>query len=194
MSQIPLEEEVHHPLTLRPESAALIICDLQEAFRSVTVDFDAVVARVVRLVEGMKLLGVPILVTEQNPQKLGRIVTPILEHLPANVKIVDKTAFSCCGAAPFVEQLEEVHASQILLCGLEAHICVNQTAQDLLARGHQVHLLLDCITSRTEQSRQIGIEKMRLAGVVPCNVEMALFELMQDAKHEQFKAIQKLVK
>ena len=71
---------------------------------------------------------------------------------------------------------------------------MNQTALDLIARGHQVHLLLDCVTSRTEQSRQIGIDKMRLAGVVPCNVEMALFELMQDAKHEQFKAVQKLVK
>ena len=194
MKGTQLGHAIGHPLTLQAQTAALVICDLQEAFRPVTVGFDAVVARVVKLVEGMKLLGVPILVTEQSPQKLGRIVSPILEKLPADVKIVDKSAFSCCGASQFTDQLEEARASQIVLCGLETHICVNQTAQDLIARGHQVHLLLDCVTSRTEASRLVGIDKMRLAGVVPCNFEMAMFELMQDAKHEQFKAVQKLVK
>src|SRR5687768_7543773 len=132
MAEIRLEEDDRHPQTLRPESAALVICDLQEAFRPVTVDFDAVAARVAKLVQGMKLLDVPILASEQYPQKLGQIVPEVREHLPVDVKIVDKTAFSCCGAEAFMDQLEESHASQVLLCGLEAHICVNQTAHDLI--------------------------------------------------------------
>jgi len=195
MAEVPeLDEAERHAHTLLAPSAALVICDLQEAFRGVTVDFEAVAARIAALVQGARLLDVPILVTEQYPQRLGRTAAEVLGHLPPDVKVVEKTAFSCCGAEGFVEQLEESLASQVLLCGLEAHVCVNQTAHDLIAQGRQVHLLLDCVTSRTEQNRQIGIEKMRLAGIIPCNVEMALFELMGDAKHEQFKAVQRLIK
>src|SRR5262245_17631864 len=98
MPEIRFDEDDRHPQTLRPESAALVICDLQEAFRPVTVDFEAVATRVAKLVEGVKLLDVPILVTEQYPQKLGQIVGSVRDLLPPHVKIVDKTAFSCCGA------------------------------------------------------------------------------------------------
>ncbi|MBA2708861.1 MAG: isochorismatase family protein [Gemmatimonadaceae bacterium] len=194
MPENRLDEIDRHPRTLRPRSAALVICDLQEAFRPVTIDFDAIATRIATLVQGLKLLDVPVLVTEQYPQRLGRTVSSVLHELGPDVMVLDKTAFSCCGASTFTEQLEKSHAWQILLCGLEAHVCVNQTAHDLIVRGHQVHLLLDCITSRTEQNRQIGVEKMRLAGIIPSSVEMALFELMRDAKHEQFKAIQELIK
>ena len=183
-----------HPHTLRPGQVALVICDLQEAFRTVTIDFDEVVSRITMLVAGMKLLNVPIQVTEQYPQRLGRIVQPILEQLPPDVKIVEKTAFSCCGAPAFIEQLQATKATQILLAGLESHVCMNQTVHDLIASGYQVHLLLDCVTSRTELNRKIGIDKMRLAGAIPCSVEMALYELMVDSKHERFKDVLKLVK
>ena len=81
-----------------------------------------------------------------------------------------------------------------MLCGIEAHVCVNQTAHDLLARGYQVHLLTDCISSRAEQNRRVGVEKMLKSGALPSSTETALFELMRDARHEQFKAIQKLIK
>jgi nicotinamidase-related amidase len=83
---------------------------------------------------------------------------------------------------------------QIVLCGIETHVCMNQTAHDLLARGYQVHVLEDCTSSRTPQNRQIGLAKMRRSGALPSSSEMALFELMVDARHEHFRAISKLVK
>jgi nicotinamidase-related amidase len=125
---------------------------------------------------------------------LGRTAGEIRTVLPSSLEPVEKTAFSACGAREFLAQLDETGARQILLCGIEAHVCVNQTAHDLLARGLQVHLLTDCITARTEHNRRTGLAKMQASGALPTSVETALFELMRDAGHEQFKAIQKLIK
>jgi nicotinamidase-related amidase len=107
---------------------------------------------------------------------------------------VEKTAFSSFGAQEFVARLEAADARQVMLCGIEAHVCVNQTTHDLLARGYQAHLLTDCITARSAQNRQVALAKMQQSGAIPSSTEMALFELMRDARHEQFKAIQKLIK
>jgi nicotinamidase-related amidase len=183
-----------HANTLDAERAALVVIDMQESFRNVISDFAETAARVALFAHGMQLLGVPLLVTEQYPKGLGHTAGEIRTVLPSGVEPVEKTAFSSCGAREFVSRLDETGARQIILCGIEAHICVNQTAHDLLARGLQVHLLTDCITARTEQNRQIGLAKMQQAGALPSSVETALFELMRDARHEQFKAVQKLVK
>jgi nicotinamidase-related amidase len=145
-------------------------------------------------VEAATLLNLPMLVTEQYPQKLGATVPEIKSVLPEGVAIVDKTAFSCCGASVFIEQLQRLRRKQVVLCGIETHVCMNQTAHDLLARGYQVHVLEDCTSSRTPQNRQIGLAKMRRSGALPSSSEMALFELMVDARHEHFRAISKLVK
>ncbi|MGH9901808.1 MAG: isochorismatase family protein, partial [Pyrinomonadaceae bacterium] len=108
--------------------------------------------------------------------------------------IIEKTAFSSCGAQEFNEMLSAFETTQVMMCGIEAHVCVNQTTHDLLARGLQVHLLTDCVTARAAHSKHVGITKMLQSGALPSNTEMALFELMRDARHEQFKAIQKLIK
>ena len=183
-----------HPNTLRSGQVVLVVIDMQEAFRAATQEFDIVAGRIATMVQAARLLGVPTLVTEQVPQKLGRTVKPILDVLPENVRIVDKTAFSSCGAPAFIDQLVALPARQALVCGLESHVCVNQTVHDLLARSIQVHLLVDCVTSRTQENRELGIRKMLASGAVPCGVEMALFELMRDAQHEQFRAVQRLVR
>ncbi len=94
----------------------------------------------------------------------------------------------------FVAALERAGARHVLVCGIEAHVCVNQTVHDLLAGGYKVHLLTDCISSRAEHNRHVGLSKMRQSGALPSSTELALFELMRDARHEQFKAIQKLIK
>lgn len=114
--------------------------------------------------------------------------------LPAEFDFIEKTAFSSCGAREFVERLREGGVSQAVLCGLETHICVNQTAHDLLDNGFDVHLLTDAVGSRFEHDRLAGIAKMQASGVVLSSVEMALFELMRDSKHEKFKEIQAIVK
>lgn len=183
-----------HENTLDARRAALVCIDMQESFRQVISDFAETAARVALVAHAAQLLGVPVLVTEQYPKGLGRTAAEIRAVLPASVEPVEKTAFSSCGASAFLAQLEASGARQVIVCGIEAHICVNQTTHDLLARGFQVHTLADCITARTEQSRQLGLDKMHASGAVPSSIELALFELLRDARHEQFKAIQKLIK
>jgi nicotinamidase-related amidase len=183
-----------HANTLDAERAALVVVDVQESFRNVISDFSEIAARIAQFAHGAQLLGVPLIVTEQYPKGLGHTAGEIRTVLPASLEPVEKTAFSSCGAREFVARLDETGARQVLLCGIEAHICVNQTAHDLIARGLQVHLLTDCITARSEHDRRIGLKKMELAGALPSSVETALFELMRDARHEQFKTVQKLIK
>ncbi|HJQ34121.1 MAG TPA: hydrolase [Pyrinomonadaceae bacterium] len=183
-----------HENTLELGRAALAVIDVQESFRPHIPDFGGLAARVALVTRAVRLLGVPVVVTEQYPKGLGRTVDEIRAALPEEFEPIEKTAFSSCGAQTFVARLEEAGARQVLLCGIEAHVCVNQTAHDLLARGYQVHLLTDCISSRTAENRQAGLDKMQRSGALPSSTELALFELMRDARHEQFKAIQKLIK
>ncbi len=185
---------MQHPNILKREKTILIVVDIQEAFRSPIPDFEEIAVRTSMAVRGFQILEVPIIVTEQYPKGLGRTAEEILYSLPDNSEIIEKTAFSACSATSFVEKLKSLGTTQVVLAGIEAHICVNQTAHDLLNEGFQVHLLQDCVSSRKTHDKHTGIEKMKQSGVFPSNVEMALFELMQDAKHEKFKEIQALVK
>ena len=183
-----------HENTLDARRAALAVIDVQEAFRPHIPDFAEVAARCALVAHAAHLLDVPVVVTEQYPKGLGRTAAEVASVFAEDFEPVEKTAFSSCGAQEFVARLEAAGAQQILLCGIEAHVCVNQTAHDLLARGYQVHLLTDCISSRTAQNRQVGLDKMQRSGAIPSSTELALFELMRDARHEQFKAIQRLIK
>ena len=185
---------MRHEHMLDPTRATLVILDMQEAFRQSISDFAETVARIALVAHTVQLLGVPILITEQYPQGLGRTADELQAVLSAALKPIEKTAFSASDAEEFVRRLDETGRTQILLCGLEAHICVNQTAHGLLARNHQVHLLLDCITARTAHNKQIGFDRMQQSGARPCSTETALFELLRDAKHKQFKTVHKLIK
>jgi nicotinamidase-related amidase len=183
-----------HKNTLDPAHTTLAIIDMQESFRAVISDFTETAARIALVAHAAQLLNVTIIVTEQYPKGLGHTANEIKAVLPADFNFIEKTAFSSCGAQPFEAELERTQALHVLICGIEAHICVNQTTHDLLERGYRVHLLTDCITARTEHNKQIGLTKMQQSGALPSSTEMALFELMRDAKHKQFKAIQKLIK
>jgi nicotinamidase-related amidase len=185
---------MRHENMLDLRQTALVVIDVQEAFREHIPDFAVLAARVALVSHAARLLGLSVIVTEQYPKGLGHTAGEIHAVLAEDFKPIEKTTFSSCGAREFVSQLERTGARQVLLCGIEAHVCVNQTAHDLLAQGYQVHLLNDCIASRTEHNRQTGLEKMRHSGALPSSTELALFELMRDARHEQFKAIQKLIK
>jgi nicotinamidase-related amidase len=185
---------MRHENTLDAGRTALAVIDMQESFRRPIHDFAEVAARVALVAHAAGLLGVPVVVTEQYPKGLGHTAAEIRAVLPEGFEPIEKTAFSSCGAAEFVARLERAGARQVLLCGVEAHVCVNQTAHDLLARGYQVHLLTDCVSSRAGHNKQVGVEKMLRSGALPSSTELALFELMRDARHEQFKAIQKLIK
>ena len=185
---------MRHPKILTKENAALVVIDVQEAFRSPINDFAQIASRISIAVRGFQILDLPIIVTEQYPKGLGRTAEEILFSLPPEFETIEKSAFSSCGANAFMEKLRETGANQIVICGLETHICVNQTAHDLLKEGFEVHLLEDCVSSRFSRDKEIALRKMEKNGVTPSCVEMALFEVMRDSKHEQFKEIQNLVK
>ena len=183
-----------HAKMLDAKTAALVVVDIQEGFRNAIPDFTVVASRASTVVRGFQLLDVPVIVTEQYPKGLGHTAEEIQLVLPDDFEVFEKTAFSSCGAGPFSAKLDELGAKQVVLCGLETHVCVNQTAHDLLERGFHVHLLTDCVCSRFENDKAAGLAKMQMSGVVPSSIEMALFELMRDAKHGQFKEIQALIK
>ena len=183
-----------HENTLDPKRTALVIVDMQEAFRASISDFAEVASRIALVAHAAQLLTVPLVVTEQYPKGLGRTADEIRSVLPSGLEPIEKTAFSSCGAPEFVARLKAKDTRHVLICGIEAHVCVNQTTHDLLADGYGVHLLTDCITARAAPNRQVALAKMQQSGAVPSSIEMALFELMRDARHEQFKAIQKLIK
>jgi nicotinamidase-related amidase len=181
-----------HRNILDTKRAALVVIDVQEGFRQIIPEFERIAANIAIAVRGSAMLGVPVVVTEQYPRGLGHTVDVIKDALPETASIVEKTAFSSCGAGAFVERLAGVE--QIVVCGLETHICVSQTAHDLVDRGLQVHVLTDCVCSRFDHAKSAGLAKMQIAGVIPATIEMAFFELMRDSKHEQFKAVQGLIK
>lgn len=183
-----------HQNSLKLEDTAFLIVDVQEAFRNSIPDFGVITRQIAAFVQGAKMLSLPIIVTEQYPKGLGHTAEEILRVLPADFDMVEKTSFSSCGSMAFVEKLQMLNRRQIIVAGIEAHICVNQTVHDLLAQNYQVHLLTDGIASRAEQNKQIAMTKMQHSGAMPSSVEMALFEIMRDAKHGEFKAIQKIIK
>ena len=183
-----------HEHTLRIEDAALLIVDVQEAFRDAIGNFSVIAANIARAATGFQLLDLPIIVTEQYPKGLGPSAEEIRYSLPDDLEAIEKSAFSAFGSTEFRQRMESLGKKQIVLCGIETHICVNQTAHDLIANGYGVHLLLDCVGSRFEHDKTAGLAKMNAAGVVPSSVELALFELMVESKHEKFKEMQALVK
>jgi len=171
------------------ERAALLVVDVQEAFRPVIRKFDLVAGQVALLVQGAHAVGIPVLASEQYPKGLGHTVPEVAQHLNGAAPI-EKVCFAATDAEGFDLQGRD----QVIICGIEAHICVSQTAHALLDRGVEVHLAADACGARTKQNLRTGLLKMTTAGAIPSSVETALFELLGAAGSEEFKAIQALVK
>ena len=170
---------------LERDRTALVVVDLQEGFRPYA-EFDAVVARARTLVEGARILGVPLVVTEQYPKGLGHTAP---EVGVADDAPIEKTVFSGVRADGF----DLAGRDQAIVCGIEAHVCVSQTAHDLLAQGVEVHLPVDAITSRHAVDKEVGMTKMERAGAIRSSVETALLELCERAGTPEFKAVQGLI-
>src|SRR5262249_1762142 len=179
---------------LSREHAALAVIDMQEAFRPVIPDFSQVAGRIALAVQGARMLEIPVIVTEQHPKGLKHNVHEIVPHLHSDAPVIEKMCFSSCAAGDFKRRLDSKNIKQVIVCGIEAHICVAQTVLDLLSGDIEVHLLVDCITSRKPESKQVALARMTQAGAVQSNLEMALFEMMGTAESPQFKAVQSLIK
>jgi nicotinamidase-related amidase len=180
-------------LKLERDRTALVVIDVQEAFRPVVLEFEEVAGNVAVLVQGAKALGVPVIVTEQYPKGLGSTVPEVAAHLDG-VTPIEKVCFSAAASDEFNTALAGSGRDQVLLCGIESHVCVNQTADDLLGRGREVHVAQDAVSSRHKGNRKLGLHKMEGAGAVITSVETALFELLGAAGTPEFKEIQRLVK
>ena len=177
-------------MKLDRERAALVVVDVQEAFRKAIPGFNAIAEAAAKLVQGADAIGIPLVVTEQYPKGLGHTVPEIAEHLPADVQPIEKLRFSAAEADGF--DLRD--RDQALVCGIETHVCVNQTVLDLLERGVEVHVAADAVGSRAEQNRDLGLHKAERAGAVLTSVETALFELLRGSDAAEFKLVQGLVK
>lgn len=174
---------------LDPGRAALIVIDVQEGFRKAIPGFNAVAAATATMVRGAELLGLPIVVTEQYPKGLGETVEEVARYLPEGTAPIDKTVFSAAAADGF----DLGDRDQAIVCGVEAHVCVNQTVLDLLDRGVEVHVVSDAVGSRSEANRKLGLGKAERSGAWLTSVETALFELLGAAGGDQFKSVQSLV-
>ena len=173
--------------------AVFVIVDIQGSLAQVMSDKENLFANAVKLIKGLKILNLPIIITEQIPQKLGKTLPQIAAELEGDNPIA-KESFSCWGENNFKKELERLNRQQVILIGIECHVCVYQTALDLISNGYTVHLVADAVSSRTPENRQIGIDAMKNAGTKITSTEMVLFELLRTAADPRAKEFFKIVK
>ncbi|UCE25617.1 MAG: hydrolase [Candidatus Zixiibacteriota bacterium] len=178
---------------LNRENAVLVVIDVQGKLATLMHQKEKLFANVIRMIEGAKVLGLPIIWTEQLPDKLGE-TSPEVKRVLQDLTPLVKKSFSCCGDNAFLARLKEINRRQVLLTGIETHVCVYQTAMDLLHDGFEVHLVQDAVSSRFEANYHLGLDRMKDAGALLTSVEMSLFEMLGVAEGEQFKRIIQIVK
>lgn len=174
--------------------SALVVIDVQEGYRGHTVAHERMVRGVRTLLDAAALFAIPVIATEQYPKGLGRTQPEVAEGFPAATPVIEKLSMSCCGQPRFVAAVEALARPQLVVCGIEAHACLNQTVHDLLARGYQVHVPRDAISARSDTDLQVGWDKVVGSGAVPASVEMICLEWVRSAESPQFKAIHALIK
>lgn len=178
---------------LSVNETVLILVDVQGNLARSMHDKEALFKNLQILIKGARALEIPIVWLEQNPEKLGPTI-PEIAGLLDGLKPISKLCFSCADSPLFMEQLQTVKRKQVLIAGIEAHICVYQTAAALVDQGYEVQVVADAVSSQTKANRKIGLERIRNAGASLTSVETALFELLKVAEGEKFKEILKLVK
>jgi nicotinamidase-related amidase len=176
------------------EQAVLVVVDVQE--RLVPAMPQKVYKRLLKtidmLVKGAKALGVPVIATEQYPRGLGHTVSDLADACKETV--VEKVSFGCCGEPNFMDEIKKTGRTQVILTGMEAHVCVYQTVLGLLEAGYHVHLVSDAICSRNKNDFLAGVDNAQAAGAVVATAEMVLFQLLQQAGTPEFKVVSGLVK
>jgi nicotinamidase-related amidase len=175
------------------QQCCLTVVDIQGKLAQLMHGRDALFKNVQILIQAAKILEIPILWCQQCPDALGPTVPEIAQLLDDN-KPINKSAFSCCGAEQFNAGLKGLARNQILLCGIETHVCIYQTAIDLLGRGFTVNIIADAVSSRALENKQIAISRLTAEGAKISCTEMVLFELLKTAEHPKFKQIAKLIK
>ncbi len=179
-----------HPTRMSAADTGLLVIDMQEKLVPKIFHADDVVRNVALLIDGARQVNVPVLATEQYPKGLGPTVPELAARLPERP---DKVAFSCCAVPSVVQTLERQARPKVVLAGIETHVCVQQTALDLLAQGYQVYIAADAVGSRFAIDHDYALRRMERAGAVLVTSETAVFEWVGGAQHPNFKAISKLI-
>ncbi|RBP85750.1 hydrolase [Marinomonas rhizomae] len=178
---------------LRKDQTGLVVIDVQGKLATIVHDSEAFISNLVKLVKAAKLLGLPILWLEQNPEKLGETVPELQEALDM-VEPITKYSFSACGEPTFVDAVKNTKVKTWLISGIEAHICVYQTALGLLDLGYEVELVSDCVSSRAIQNKEMAFAKLVRKGTEVTSLEMCLFELIGDCRADEFREALSLIK
>ena len=178
---------------LTPENSMLLVIDVQEKLVN-ALDKNVIVKRVSNLVKSARLLSIPVVVTEQYPKGLGQTVTEVSSEFPENTPIFEKTSFNALEEEGVLDKIKSYNKKQIVICGIETHICVHQTAAALLREGFEVYVVKDACASRNKYEFKQGIELMQANGAKISCVEIVLFEWLKTAKNPCFKEIQALIK
>jgi nicotinamidase-related amidase len=175
------------------QNCLLVVVDIQGKLAELMYDRDALFKNIQILIKAAKLLDIPILWCQQAPDALGATVPEIAELL-TGIEPINKTSFSCCGDERFVNQLTSLNRPQILLTGIEGHVCIYQTAVDLKEKGFTTSVIADAVSSRSLENKQTALSKMQAMGIEIWSTEMVLFKLLKTAAHPKFKQIAKLAK
>lgn len=175
------------------ESCQGLVIDIQEKLFLHMDQKDELLKKCLILLEGLQALGVPVVVTEQYPKGLGPTVDQIQRVLGRTTPI-EKISFSCCDEPAFQQSLDQALHNTIIICGIEAHVCVLQSVIDLVGSGFRPVVVSDCISSRNSEDKRISLERMKVEGAVITTCESLLFELTRVAGSDEFKVISRLVK
>lgn len=176
---------------MRAENTVVVVIDIQDRLLAKVPTAAALVRNAAFLLDVAAALAVPVRATEQYPKGLGPTTAEVARRLPAALPA--KTTFSCCGAGTFLEELEMLRRPNVVLVGMETHVCVAQTALDLLHAGLHVFLPVDALASRGAPDHDTALRRLEQAGAIPTTVEAIAFEWLADASHPQFKAISAMV-
>ena len=178
---------------LTPQDTCLVVIDIQEKLHKLMFNRDQVETNSAILIKVAHALNIPILWCQQVPAALGPTIQP-LASLLTDQSPFDKVTFSCWGDEAFAAKVEEIKPRTAILCGIETHVCVFQTAMNLIEKGVDVHVIADATSSRANENKQIALHRMAKAGVTLSVTEMCLFELLRTSKHEKFRELAKLIK
>ena len=178
---------------LKQKNTVLLLVDVQGKLAHLMHEKEHLFDNLQKLIKGIQVLGIPVLWVEQNPSGLGPTIPQVADLLP-NGSPISKMSFSSCRNDRFLQALKNLDRNQVLIAGIETHICVYQTAADLVHMGVEVQVVTDAVSSRTAENKAIGLQRMKDAGASWTSVETALFELLEIAEGDPFKAMLKIVK
>ncbi|MEP6757432.1 MAG: hydrolase [Chthonomonadales bacterium] len=191
---MPLPRSSRHATHLRAEDTLLLITDMQEPFLRNIYQRDRVIKNATTMVLASPVLRLPIVLTQQNTPRLGNTIPEISQPLRGDFIPFDKLTFSSMNDDAVHSEVRRSGRKQILICGVETHICIMQTTLDLMSLGYQVHVIADAVGSRTEANWEIGLARMEQAGALISSTEMAMFELLGEAGTLEFKLILEMIK